>query len=195
MGRYQGWENFRPGQHQTKNPENQRRGYINREMGAAFEERLKVACDYYRNIGVANVKKTPEPFKVTSGLHQNRKGQWVFEGHFEAPAQPDFKGTLRGGQSVVFDAKTTQTDRMHQSELTFEQEKDLRLHHKLGALTFVAVSACLHGCYVVPWEIWEHMKVRYGRKYMTLGELEEFKVPELGGIPLIFGKVNQYENR
>lgn len=195
MGRYDGWESFKPGQPRPQNPENQRRGYMNREIGAAFEERLKVACEYYRSVGAADMKKTPEPFKVTSGLHQNRKGQWVFEGHFEAPAQPDFKGTLRGGRSVVFDAKTTQTDRIRQGELTAEQEKDLRFHHKLGAKAFVAVSARLRGCYVVPWEIWENMKLRYGRKYMTLGELEEFRVPELGGIPLIFGKVNQNENR
>ena len=45
----------------------------------------------------------------------------TFAGRFTALAQPDFQGTMAGGQSVVFEAKYTTTDRMKREVLTKEQ--------------------------------------------------------------------------
>ena len=78
---FKGWENFDPSA-KKKDPRHQAQGYLNREIGEAFEGYIKTACEYYRMRGFAEVDKTPEPFKVTSGRHKNQGGMFVFEGIF-----------------------------------------------------------------------------------------------------------------
>ena len=96
---YSGWENFNPDE-KAKDPRRQLQGYINRAVGNSFEKYLIDACEVYAEAGIAFVEKTPEPFKVTGKKRIGKR--LVFEGHFEKKAQPDFKGTLKGGRSIVF---------------------------------------------------------------------------------------------
>ena len=159
---------------------------MNRDIGNAFEDYIKAACDYYRLRGYAEVDKTPEPFKVTSGRHKNQGGMFVFEGVFTKQAQPDFQGTLKGGRSVVFEAKTSTGDRIEQSVVTLEQKRALISHETLGAWAYVMVSLSLRTFYRVPWTVWSEMKERFGRKYMTAEDLKPYMVSMHNGILLIF---------
>lgn len=182
---FKGWENFDPAA-EKKDPRRQTQGYLNREVGETFEEYIKAACAYYRIRGFAEVDKTPEPFKVTSGRHKNQGGMFVFEGVFTKQAQPDFQGTLKGGRSVVFEAKTSTSDRIEQSVVTSEQKRALISHEKLGAWAYVMVSLSLRSFYRIPWVVWSEMKERFGHKYMTAEELSLYAVPMRNGILLIF---------
>jgi recombination protein U len=172
---------------QQKDPARQLQGKLNRSAGAFFEKYIEAACDLYSRKGLARVEKTPEPFKVTG--KRMRKNALVFEGHFEKQAQPDFKGTLAGGKAIVFEAKSTQGDRIEQDTVTGEQTSALIEHSTLGALCFVYVALGFRDFYRVPWEVWLRMKELYGHKYMSREELEPYRLPEYNGYILIFDGV------
>ena len=103
-----------------KKAQRQWQNKINNAQGHIFEQCIKTACLIYAELGRARVEKIPEPFMVTSkGAGGN------FAGRFTALAQPDFQGTMAGGQSVVFEAKYTTTDRM-------KREADQRADGRAG---------------------------------------------------------------
>ena len=141
------------------------------DRGRMFEAMLLAGCKHYRNIGVAEVDKTPEPFRVSRKL-----GDGKFKGRFGCAAQPDFQGTLTGGTSIIFEAKATTGDRIVYSALTPAQIDLLQSHHVLGAIAFVAVEIDMH-MFTVPWSIWRDMRTWFGRKYITKHELQMFEVP------------------
>jgi recombination protein U len=180
---------------QRRDPKRQWQGRRSRELGLAFEERLKIACEAYKNQGVAHIEKTPEPFAITDKQY-DKKGKFLgFLGHFEKKAQPDFKGTLQGGKSIVFDAKATEKDRIDKAAVTDEQRKDLNYHFALGAECYIVVSIGLRTYFRVPWYTWEHMREVYGRNYITVEELTAMQLPEKNGIIYFLEGVNQNENR
>ncbi len=122
------------------------------------------------------VDKTPEPFRV---MEKGRDG--VFKGRFTARAQPDFQGTLKNGRSIVFEAKYTSTDRLRRDVLTEKQTETLGLHYGLGAVAGVC-AGIRDKFFFVPWPDWEHMKERFGRQYVTAGDLEPFRVRFNGAV-------------
>ena len=154
------------------------RGMQSKIAGETFEGIIEASLEWYKDSGRAHIEKTPEPMKPIS--KPNRKGQFL--ACFTKAAQPDFKGTMAGGLSVVFDAKHTDMDRIKQSYVTDEQADDLELHHRLGAAAFVLVSFGLHDFFRVPWTVWRDMKAVFGRKYIKPEELEIFRVPYMAGI-------------
>lgn len=91
-------------------------------------------------------------------------------------AQPDFKGTLKGGRSVVFEAKHTSADRIEQKRVTAEQTEALNRHHALGAACFVLVSFRLTHFYRVPWAVWRSMPEHFGKKSATPVDLAPYRV-------------------
>ena len=147
-------------------------GKMNRAHGLGFEQVIDEACEYYKMIGLAHIEKTPEPMKPIGVL--NRK-----LGHFKAvftkAAQPDYKGTMNGGRSVVFEAKHTDTDRIRQDAVTEEQRDSLNLHEAMGAWCFVLVSLGMR-YYRVPWEKWKTMKEDCGHKYMSAADLASYEM-------------------
>lgn len=178
---YKGWENYQPGDKQ-KSPAKQWQGRANRANGEALERFILEACDYYREMKIADIDKTPEPFKVLSGMKRLSCGAIGFEGVFAKKAQPDFKGTLRGGRAVVFEAKVTTTDRITQDEVNDTQAAAMKSHRALGADVFVVVSMNLTSFYRVPWEVWVTMKERFGHKYMNQSELAPYEINFKNGI-------------
>lgn len=154
-----------------KDPRRQLQGYTSKKKGQAFEAIIAAACRAYRAERRAYIDKTPEPMRV---IGRGQKGQ--FMAIFEKKAQPDFKGTLSGGRAVCFEAKSKEGDRVNQTAVTQEQKEALNDHADLGAMTFVLL--CMNGMdyYRVPWRIWRNMKRHYGRMYMTLEELEPFRI-------------------
>ena len=77
-----------------------RQGLRNREHGKAFEEDLDKTFEYYKEKGFAKIDKTPEPMKVIRSMGQGR-----FLACYTKAAQPDYKGLIKGGRAVIFEAK------------------------------------------------------------------------------------------
>ena len=96
----------RPTSHK-KDPMKQYQGAVSRAQGKHFEEYIDLSLRYYEQRGEAVVEKTPEPMRPTKDL-----GNGKFIAYYEKAAQPDYKGTLKGGRAVVFEAKYTHSAQM-----------------------------------------------------------------------------------
>lgn len=152
-------------------------GYRARIAGETFENMIASACEYYRRLGIAEIEKTPEPFRVTRPAENGK-----FYGYFEKKAQPDFKGTLKGGRAVVFEAKHTDSDKIEMRRVTDEQAERLTAHQKLGAVAFVVVSFGLSRFFSVPWEVWANIPETFGRKYVKAKDLAPYEVKIKSGV-------------
>lgn len=167
-----------------KDPERQLKGAASKAIGEAFENYIRAACIYYRLKKFAEIEKTPEPMRVIKNI-----GQGKFIAYFEKQAQPDYKGCLNGGKTVVFEAKYTEKDHIDQNRLTEEQADELERYSNMGAWCFVLVSIKMQNFYRVPWKVWKNMKTLYNRKYMTAEELKKFEIPMVSGIIKVLDEV------
>lgn len=147
------------------------RGLLSRERGKAFEARIDASLEYYRSRGYAAVEKTPEPMKPLKDL-----GSGKFVACYEKKAQADYKGVMKGGREVVFEAKFTASDRLTQDRVSPEQTAFLNEHTALGARCFVIGGFSSGNVYLIPWGIWCSMKDLFGHKYATEKDLENFKI-------------------
>ncbi len=154
----------------------QHQNAMNNAQGHLFESAILAGCNTYREDGRAEINKTPEPFRVL-----NKGIDGMFMGRFTAHAQSDFQGTLEDGRSIVFEAKTTTSDRMKRDVLTAEQQNALESHMSLGAVTGVCVGF-EDKFYFIPWNVWRDMKEHYGRKYITANDVEEYQVKFNGSV-------------
>ena len=159
----------------NKNPYRQIKGRTSHFLGEAFENRITSICNFYERNDLAKIEKTPEPMKIL---------QHIDNGHFETiftkAAQPDFKGCIKGGRTVVFDAKFTEADRITYQVLSNYQRETLLKYKSLGAMAFVVIGFSNGEIYKVDINTWDNMKENFGRKYILQTELEEkmFKVPK-----------------
>lgn len=159
-------------------------GASNREHGKRFEERIDVALQWYERSGDAVIEKTPEPMRPIKDLGGGR-----FVAHYEKAAQPDYKGTLRGGRSVVFEAKFTSTEKLSQSRVTSEQAARMDVYSTAGAWCFIVAGFNNGSVYRILWEVWRDMKSHFGRQYVTQKDISSFRVPvNFSGIPLLLSK-------
>lgn len=151
-----------------------------KSIGNTFEEILDFSCDYYRKKGIACIQKTPEPFKAIKVLEGGR-----VMGFYTKKAQPDYKGVLKNGQCIIFEAKATMKDCIKQQAVSDVQTKVLDEYEAMGAQCFI--MACFSGkdFYRIPWRTWKIMKEMFGRKYARKDELKKYQLPEKNGILLI----------
>lgn len=158
---------------------NAMRGAQNKRSGDLFEKLVEEACAVYRSAGIALIEKTPEPFRVTKRLSDGR-----FEGHFAAQAQPDFKGTLRDGQSIVFDAKHTDGDKIALSRLSDTQRDDLLCHDSFGAAAGVLMGfGTFHTIFAwIPIKIFLDAKKENGHLYWSVEDVKPWEVYYSHGI-------------
>lgn len=159
-------------------------GARSRASGQAFERLIDAACRWYQDNGIASIEKTPEPMRPLRA--PNQKGQFL--ACYTSHAQPDYKGTLKGGRAIVLEAKHTATEKIEQSRITEEQTKAMEAHHRLGALVFVLVSFKLEEVYRIPWSVWRDMKQVFGRKYLTPKDIRGYRAPIKVGIPMFLGE-------
>lgn len=150
--------------------------------GQNFERLIDMACQRYKEDGKAWIEKTPEPMKPLG--KQNGRGQFL--ACYTKQAQPDYKGTLRGGRAVVFEAKHTDADRIERSRVTDEQMEALRAHYALGAACFVLISFHFDRFYRVPFYVWEDMKAAFGKVSVNEKDLAPYLIR--GGIMNFLGK-------
>lgn len=170
--------------------EKQIRGRRNNASGELFENIINGACQYYRELGVAIIEKTPEPMHILKSCGQGR-----FIACFKKQAQPDYKGVLCDGRAIIFEAKHTDSGQMQESVITKTQRQNLDDFQKMGAQCFVMVSMAFEKYYRVPWEVFGDMKPRFGRKYMTERELEPYRLMEKRGTLLILEGVELHESK
>lgn len=154
-----------------KDPRQQLKGKISKAKGKQFEQRLDNSFEYYKIKEFAAIDKTPEPMRPTKSL-----GNGKFIAFFEKKAQPDYKGTLKGGRTIMFEAKFTDKDRIEQSRVLQGQSDYMNLHSKLGARCFVVIGFGTGGVYNIPWDVWQDMKALYGRKYVKETDIQNYKV-------------------
>lgn len=158
-------------------PARQLQGKINRELGKNFENTVDTICQVYEYNGLARIEKTPEPMKILKYLEQGR-----FEAVFEKDAQPDFKGTVKGGRTVVFDAKFTEADRIKYQVLSDHQRETLQKYSELGAMAFILVGFANGKIYKIDINEWINMKRDFGRLYITQEELDSLNDKEVTNI-------------
>lgn len=151
-----------------KNVNRQLQGRINHELGKNFEDQIESICDVYKLNKLAIIEKTPEPMKVLRHIENG-----LFETVFTKSAQPDFKGTLKGGQTVVFDAKFTEADKITFQALSDYQREALTNYRSLGAIAFVLVGFFDGSIYRVDIETWNNMKDIFGHKHIKKEELDQ----------------------
>lgn len=149
----------------------QLQGRINHELGKNFENQIESICDVYKLNKLAIIEKTPEPMKVLRHIENG-----LFETVFTKSAQPDFKGTLKGGQTVVFDAKFTEADKITFQALSDYQREALTNYRNLGAMAFVLVGFFDGSIYKVDIETWNNMKDIFGHKHIKKEELEGMSI-------------------
>ncbi|WKY45987.1 Holliday junction resolvase RecU [Eubacteriaceae bacterium ES2] len=164
-----------------KKKENSRRGYRNRAAGQNFERAIMSACLRYKNIGIANIEKTPEPMSVTKPLLKNgpnntKKRTGKFEAYFTKKAQPDFKGCMSTGKAVIFEAKTTDKDRINKDAVKECQFESLDSFWQMGAEVFVLLRFGVENYYRIPWGVWREMEVFYGRKYLKETDIQDCRI-------------------
>ena len=73
-------------------------------------------------------------------------------------------------------AKFTSADRMEQSRVLQSQAEYLTHYQYLGARCFIVAGFASNGVYRLPWDVWRNMKERFGRKYITESDLQEYRV-------------------
>lgn len=153
-------------------------GKRSKASGSFFEKMIDAGCQYYEERGIAKIEKQSEPVHYIRpyGAH----GQFI--ANYAKKSGVDYKGTLRGGLAVCFEAKHTDSDKMLRSRLELHQLEYLKVHHFLGARCFVLVSFNLTDFYNVPFLVWENMKAIYGRQYLKRDDLEEYRISNTGRV-------------
>lgn len=159
---------------EVHDPNRQLVGKLSRESGKIFEEAVEIICQVYEKNGLAKIEKTPEPMKILKYLDKGR-----FEAVFEKDAQPDFKGVVKGGRTVVFDAKHTDADRIRYQVLSDFQRETLLEYSKLGAIAFVLVGFSNGKIYKIDINEWVNMKQDFGRFYIKQEELDSLNDKEI----------------
>lgn len=149
---------------------------VNNAQGHSFESIVMAGCQYYKLHNRAEIDKTPEPFRVIEKHHSG-----IFTGRFTSRAQPDFQGTLQGGQSIVFETKYTRTDRLNRGILTPAQMEALERHYNAGAVSGVCAGIG-DEFFFVPWIVWRNMKQIYGRQYVRADDIQGYKVKFSGAV-------------
>lgn len=169
----------------------QLQGQINRGLGKNFEEEIEGICEFYRRNHLALIEKTPEPMKILKHIENGH-----FETVFTKSAQPDFKGTLKGGQTVVFDAKFTESNKITYQALSDFQRETLLAYRELGAKAFVLVGFADGAIYPIDIKIWSKMQNVFGHKHIKQVELEngEFRAKPKKGIIDFLGMMEGGKN-
>jgi len=143
--------------------------------GKQFEKIVDLSCEYYLNKNLAYIQKTPEPARFVKPLQGGK-----FVAYYEKSAQVDYKGLIRGGRSISFDAKHTSDTRIEFSQLQPQQEKQLLKEFELGGIAFVLISFSRKAFYAVPIDEWTSLKTTLGKKSANQKDLERYQVSTKG---------------
>ena len=109
------------------------------------------------------IEKTPEPMKVIKP-----EGNGRFLACYTKKAQVDYKGTLKGGRTILIEAKFTSTDRLTQDRVLDIQASYMDQPPAASALAASSLPAFSTGeVYKIPWDDWRaHERARSDGKYV-----------------------------
>ena len=162
--------------------------------GRALEELIKYQNQLYKAHGKANIQKISTPWKVI------RNGKDIVSAFPEGKSTLDFRGTVKGGQSVSFDAKESEIEQGLPLKYITEHQIDyMRFALELSEKTFIL-------CYIKPldshfiidgtevvqyWDRWQENKGKRG--YNTIPTEAREDHPSHNGyvcdyLPVAFGK-------
>jgi len=153
-----------------------------KQNGANFEKFIEASCTYYRTKGIADIHKTPEPMKPISVLNP-RYGH--FKAVYEKKGQPDFLGTLKGGQSIMIEAKHTEKTNITFDRIPEHQATALESTTQLGGVALVLISFNLKNFYCIRWSDWKKLQEETGKKSANEKDLAPFKIEFKGHLEFI----------
>lgn len=156
---------------------NQLRGKKSKASGAMFETLISRSCAWYQELGTAKISKQEEPMKPIRAYAAGR-----FLACYTKKSGVDYKGVLKGGRAVAFEAKHTDTQVMERSRLEEWQLQDLRDYSRLGAETFVLLSFGLERFYRIPFAEWDGMKERFGKVSVREKDIAEYIIEYSGRV-------------
>lgn len=143
----------------------------NKAGGMLLEELISNSCAKYSEDGSAHIEKITGLFQLT----EEEKDDIVSECHVKV-AQPDFKGNLAGGEKIMFETKHISTNKINQNAIPGKLCETFNIYHDLGVICFVLVSMRFESFYRIPWSVWKNMDELFGHKYMTLEDLQPYKI-------------------
>lgn len=111
-----------------------------------------------------------------------RKGQFI--AIYTKQAQPDFKGILCGGSTVIFYAKSTSQDILRQSIVTDEQRDEFNRYEKMGAWCYIMATLGFTDFYQIPWSNWKVGPETLGRMHFKRTDLEPYRIQCRNGVIL-----------
>lgn len=153
--------------------------------GRLLENEIEIACRQYASSGRAVIYKTPENFRC---IKKSATGR--FTGQFISHAQPDYQGTLYGGQSIAFEAKFTDKNKLSQSVLTDTQFNMLQEHLSAGAAAFICCGI-IDKYFMIPFDVWADMKKVYGRCYVTQNDIYSYQVKRTMSAVMFLDYINR----
>lgn len=159
--------------------EQKKSDYKNRnsnDRGRIFEDAIMEGCRRYATEGRAIVNKVYEPYRCIKILQDGK-----FVGQFTGRAEPDFKGVLKDGRAIAFEAKSTGKSRIQRNVLTEEQMEWLEAQQTMGALAFVCIQI-RNQFFAVPWHIWRDMKSIFNKKFLMPGDIAEYELKFDGAV-------------
>lgn len=152
-----------------------RAGYKSKRNGQRFEELIELSCNMYKRENKAFIQKTPEN---TRFLRPLKGGKFVAV--HDKKSQPDFKGLLKGGQAVVFEAKHTDGTNIRFDRLQIHQKKHLVACKQLGAEAFLLISFDITSkdkrVYKVPIKDWLLLENKLDKKSVNEDDLKNYRV-------------------
>lgn len=151
-------------------------GKKSKQNGKNFEKLIEQTCAYYKRKGIADINKTPEPLRPIGTLNNGQ-----FRAIYAKKGQPDFLGTLKGGRSIMFEAKHTESTNIRFDRVAPHQERDLENTYKLGGLSLVLISFKFKNFYAVEWQEWMSLKKTTGKKSVNEKDLEPYKLDTING--------------
>ncbi len=155
------------------------RNMCSNDRGRTFENLIMEGCEAYARERRAIINKVYEPYRCIRILQDGK-----FIGQFTGRAEPDFKGVLRDGRAVAFEAKSTNKSRIQRNALTDEQTEWLETQQTMGALAFVCLQ--IRGeFFSVPWDVWRDMKTLYGKKFLMPDDMRDFQVRFDGAVKFL----------
>ena len=146
---------------------NRLKGKRNKASGELFERACDTLFGWLRARHFAHIQKTPEPLRVCGRTQK----PGLFVATFTKQAQPDYQGTMRGGHSVVLEAKFTECERLEHSRITPMQAAELDAHEEMGAVVAVLVCFNFEKYGLVPWQHWKRLPELVKRKSLKKTDL------------------------
>ncbi len=111
--------------------------YVKANMGMNFESDVSKSCDYFRELGVADIYKRPTPIKVVK-MSKTHPGM-IEEAYFMEKSTTDFVGIYKG-KYIDFECKETIHDSIPYHMIREQQFRHLKTVISLGGIGFFLVS-------------------------------------------------------